>query len=74
MKSMELQETIKKLKAGDRLALSKFLTDIEISENPMELVLKLYNSVERTTPIIGITGFVLDQIFEILQLRFNYDS
>ena len=57
MKSMELQETIKKLKAGDRLALSKFLTDIEISENPMELVLKLYNSVERTTPIIGITGF-----------------
>ena len=57
MKSMELQETIKKLKAGDRLALSKFLTDIEISENPMELILKLYNGVERTTPIIGITGF-----------------
>ncbi len=57
MKSIELQETIKKLKAGDRLALSKFLTDIEISENPMELVLKLYNSIERTTPIIGITGF-----------------
>ena len=57
MNSMELQETIKKLKAGDRLALSKFLTDIEINENPMELVLKLYNSVERTTPIIGITGF-----------------
>jgi nitrate/nitrite transport system permease protein len=24
--------------------------------------------------IIGITGYVLDQIFEILQLRFNYDS
>ena len=54
MKSMELQETIKKLKAGDRLALSKFLTDIEISENPMELVLKLYKSVERTTPILSL--------------------
>ena len=57
MKSMELQETIEDLKAGDRLALSKFLTDVETSDNPMEMVLKLYNKVERTTPIIGVTGF-----------------
>ena len=57
MKSMELQETIEDLKAGDRLALSKFLTDVETSDNPMEMVLKLYNKAERTTPIIGVTGF-----------------
>ena len=57
MKSMELQETIEDLKAGDRIALSKFLTDVETSDNPMEMVLKLYNKVERTTPIIGVTGF-----------------
>ena len=57
MKPMELQETIEDLKAGDRLALSKFLTDVETSDNPMEMVLKLYNNVERTTPIIGVTGF-----------------
>ena len=57
MKSMELQETIEDLKRGDRLALSKFLTDVETSDNPMEMVLKLYNKVERTTPIIGVTGF-----------------
>ena len=57
MKSMELQETIEDLKAGDRIALSKFLTDVETSDNPMEMVLRLYNKVERTTPIIGITGF-----------------
>ena len=57
MKPMELQETIEDLKAGDRLALSKFLTDVETSDNPMEMVLKLYNKVERTTPIIGVTGF-----------------
>ena len=57
MKSMELQKTIQDLKAGDRLALSKFLTDVETSGNPMEMVLKLYNKVERTTPIIGVTGF-----------------
>ena len=57
MKSMELQETIEDLKAGDRLALSKFLTDVETSDNPMEMVLNLYNKVERTTPIIGVTGF-----------------
>ena len=54
---MELQETIEGLKAGDRLALSKFLTDVETSDNPMELVLRLYNQGERTTPIIGVTGF-----------------
>ena len=54
---MELQETIEGLKAGDRLALSKFLTDVETSDNPMEMVLRLYNKVERTTPIIGVTGF-----------------
>ena len=54
---MELQETIEGLKAGDRLALSKFLTDVETSDNPMEMVLRLYNRVERTTPIIGVTGF-----------------
>ena len=54
---MELQETIEGLKAGDRLALSKFLTDVETSDNPMEMVLKLYNKVERITPIIGVTGF-----------------
>ena len=35
MKSMELQQTIEDLKAGDRLALSKFLTHVEISENPV---------------------------------------
>ena len=57
MKPMELQETIEDLKAGDRLALSKFLTDVETSDNPMEMVLRLYNKVERTTPIIGVTGF-----------------
>ena len=57
MKSMELQQTIEDLKAGDRLALSKFLTHVEISENPIELVLKLYNKADRTTPIIGVTGF-----------------
>ena len=57
MKSMELQETIEDLKAGDRIALSKFLTDVETSDNPMEMVLKLYNNVEHTTPIIGVTGF-----------------
>ena len=57
MKSMELQKTIQDLKAGDRLALSKFLTDVETSDNPMEMVLKLYNKVERITPIIGVTGF-----------------
>ena len=57
MKSMELQETIEDLKRGDRLALSKFLTDVETSGNPMEMVLKLYNKVEHTTPIIGVTGF-----------------
>ena len=57
MKSMELKETIEDLKAGDRIALSKFLTDVETSDNPMEMVLKLYNKVERTTPIIGVTGF-----------------
>ena len=57
MKSMELQETIEDLKAGDRIALSKFLTDVETSDNPMEMVLKLYNKVKRTTPIIGVTGF-----------------
>ena len=57
MKPMELQETIEDLKAGDRLALSKFLTDVETSDNPMEMVLKLYNKVECTTPIIGVTGF-----------------
>ena len=43
MKSMELQQTIEDLKAGDRLALSKFLTQVETSDNPIELVLKLYN-------------------------------
>ncbi len=57
MKSMELQQTIEELKAGDRLALSKFLTHIETSDNPIELVLKLYNKADRTTPIIGVTGF-----------------
>ena len=57
MKSVELHKTIKDLKAGDRIALSKFLTDVETSDNPMEMVLKLYNKVERTTPIIGVTGF-----------------
>ena len=57
MKPMELQETIEDLKAGDRLALSKFLTDVETSDNPMEMVLKLYNKVEHITPIIGVTGF-----------------
>ena len=57
MKSMELQQTIEDLKAGDRLALSKFLTHVETSDNPMELVLKLYNKVDRATPIIGVTGF-----------------
>ena len=56
MKSMELQQTIEDLKAGDRLALSKFLTHVETSDNPIELVLKLYNKADRTTPIIGITG------------------
>ena len=54
---MELKQTIEDLKAGDRLALSKFLTHVEISENPIELVLKLYNKADRTTPIIGVTGF-----------------
>ena len=57
MKSMELQKTIEDLKAGDRLALSKFLTHVETSDNPIELVLKLYNKAERTRPIIGVTGF-----------------
>ena len=57
MKSMELQQTIEDLKAGDRLALSKFLTYVETSDNPLELVLKLYNKAERKTPIIGVTGF-----------------
>lgn len=57
MKSMELQQTIEELKAGDRIALSKFLTHIETSDNPIELVLKLYNKADRTTPIIGVTGF-----------------
>ena len=57
MKSMELQQTIEDLKAGDRLALSKFLTHVETSDNPIELVLKLYNKADRTTPIIGVTGF-----------------
>ena len=57
MKSMELKQTIEDLKAGNRLALSKFLTHVETSDNPMELVLKLYNKAERTTPIIGVTGF-----------------
>ena len=57
MKSMELQQTIEDLKAGDRLALSKLLTHVETSENPLKLVLKLYNKAERTTPIIGVTGF-----------------
>ena len=57
MKSMELQQTIEDLKAGDRLALSKFLTHVETSDNQLELVLKLYNKGERTTPIIGVTGF-----------------
>ena len=56
MKSMELQQTIEDLKAGDRLALSKFLTHVETSDNPIELVLKLYNKADRTTPIIGVTG------------------
>ena len=42
MKSMELQQTIEDLKAGDRQALSKFLTHVETSDNPIELVLKLY--------------------------------
>ena len=57
MKSMELQQTIEDLKAGDRQALSKFLTHVETSDNPIELVLKLYNKAERTAPIIGVTGF-----------------
>ena len=57
MKSMELQQIIEDLKAGDRLALSKFLTQVETSDNPIELVLKLYNKAERTRPIIGVTGF-----------------
>lgn len=57
MKSMELQQTIEDLKAGDRLALSKLLTQVETSHNPIELVFKLYNKAERTTPIIGVTGF-----------------
>ena len=35
MKSMELQQTIEDLKAGDRLALSKFLTYVETSDNPV---------------------------------------
>ena len=57
MKSMELQQTIEDLKAGDRLALSKFLTHVETSDNPLELVLKLYNRADCKTPIIGVTGF-----------------
>ena len=57
MNSMELQQTIEDLKAGDRLALSKFLTHVETSDNPVELVLTLYNKAYRTTPIIGVTGF-----------------
>ena len=57
MKSMELQQTIEDLKAGDRLALSKFLTHVEASDNPIELVLRLYNKADCTTPIIGVTGF-----------------
>ena len=38
MKSMELQQTIEDLKAGDRLDLSKFLTHVEISNNPIEMI------------------------------------
>ena len=41
MTPMELKQTIEDLKAGDRLALSKFLTQVETSDNPIELVLKL---------------------------------
>ena len=57
MKSMELQQTIEDLKAGDRQALSKFLTHVEPTDNPIELVLTLFNKVDRITPIIGVTGF-----------------
>ena len=49
MKSMELQQTIEDLKAGDRLALSKFLTHVETSDNPIKLVLKLYNCLLYTS-------------------------
>ena len=76
MKSLELQQTIEELKAGDRLALSKFLTHVETSDNPMELVLKLYNEVDHTTPIIGITGFpgvgkssLINSFISILRLK-----
>ncbi len=76
MKSLELQQTIEDLKAGDRLALSKFLTHVETSDNPMELVLKLYNEVDRTTPIIGVTGFpgvgkssLINSFISILRLK-----
>ena len=76
MKSMELQQTIEDLKAGDRLALSKFLTHIETSDNPIELVLKLYNKADRTTPIIGVTGFpgagkssLINSFISILRLK-----
>ena len=76
MKSLELQQIIEDLKAGDRLALSKFLTHVETSDNPMELVLKLYNEVDHTTPIIGITGFpgvgkssLINSFISILRLK-----
>ena len=76
MKSMELQQTIEDLKAGDRLALSKFLTHVETSANPIELVLKLYNKVDRITPIIGVTGFpgagkssLINSFISILRLK-----
>ena len=76
MKSLELQQTIEDLKAGDRLALSKFLTHVETSDNPTELVLKLYNEVDRTTPIVGVTGFpgagkssLINSFISILRLK-----
>ena len=76
MKSMELQETIENLKAGDRLALSKFLTDVETNDNPVELVLKLYNTVEPTTPIVGVTGLpgagkssLINSFIKILRMK-----
>ena len=63
MKSMELQQTIEDLKAGDRLALSKFLTHVETSDNPIELVLKLYNKAERTT--VSYTHLTLPTIYSV---------
>ena len=76
MKSMKLQETIENLKAGDRLALSKFLTDVETNDNPVELVLKLYNTVEPTTPIVGVTGLpgagkssLINSFIKILRMK-----